>query len=656
MEQKIKQILITIALLLGYTNAIAYDFKVNGIYYNILPTEFPSVEITYKDTNYDSYAGDVEIPEQIVYKNTNYVVSSIGENAFCNCSLLTTISIPQTIKGIKSRAFYNCNHLNTVNITNLSSWCNIKYTNHYSSPLYYGAELHLNGELLKNINTITNDCDSIGDYAFYKQSSLIDVIIPNNISYIGMKSFFDCSKIEKLSIGADVELINTGAFHGCTSLRTIIFCDSEKTLEISNSSYLCFKDSPLNTIYIGRKLNIDTGDYGSYIPFTKVKNAIITINTSLYYFYNTNDYTGATTTNLENIYFGNNVSEIGWYPTQKIKNVYCFSANIEKNTNKGKGETIYVINKDQLPEVFASMNNVTFKNLADLSNIKTGETYEYGTKNIPFLSPSIVNNVINMNAIVNTKSLNINTGHYNDGLPISFTNELWSIDVYYPFEYTIKKAPLTIIANDAERQYGEDNPEFSCSYFGFKNGETDSVLITKPTIATTATINSSVGSYPIIPTNAEAKNYTFTYERGNLTVTQASQTINWDQSFEKVFVGDQIELTAKATSGLTVKYSISDESIAEIYTSNGKTYLDCIKGGEVTLKANQSGNDNYLSADRVTKTIVINKNSGINNVNDNNNVIEIARYDIHGRLLSEPSKGVNIIKYSDGSTRKGVVK
>ena len=41
------------------------------------------------------------------------------------------------------------------------------------------------------------------------------------------------------------------------------------------------------------------------------------------------------------------------------------------------------------------------------------------------------------------------------------------------------------------------------------------------------------------------------------------------------------------------------------------------------------------------------------NVND---AIEIARYDIHGRLLSEPSKGINIIKYSDGSTRKEIVK
>ena len=39
-----------------------------------------------------------------------------------------------------------------------------------------------------------------------------------------------------------------------------------------------------------------------------------------------------------------------------------------------------------------------------------------------------------------------------------------------------------------------------------------------------------------------------------------------------------------------------------------------------------------------------------------NNTIEIARYDIHGRLITEPTKGVNIIKYSDGTTRKEIIK
>ncbi len=38
------------------------------------------------------------------------------------------------------------------------------------------------------------------------------------------------------------------------------------------------------------------------------------------------------------------------------------------------------------------------------------------------------------------------------------------------------------------------------------------------------------------------------------------------------------------------------------------------------------------------------------------NAIEVSRYDIHGRLLSEPTPGINIVKYSDGTTRKEIVK
>ena len=48
--------------------------------------------------------------------------------------------------------------------------------------------------------------------------------------------------------------------------------------------------------------------------------------------------------------------------------------------------------------------------------------------------------------------------------------------------------------------------------------------------------------------------------------------------------------------------------------------------------------------------------AGIDNIEADSNAIEIARYDIHGRLLSEPTKGINIVKYSDGTTRKEIVK
>ena len=37
-------------------------------------------------------------------------------------------------------------------------------------------------------------------------------------------------------------------------------------------------------------------------------------------------------------------------------------------------------------------------------------------------------------------------------------------------------------------------------------------------------------------------------------------------------------------------------------------------------------------------------------------VTEIARYDLNGRKLDKPQKGLNIIRYSDGTTRKVLIK
>ena len=52
----------------------------------------------------------------------------------------------------------------------------------------------------------------------------------------------------------------------------------------------------------------------------------------------------------------------------------------------------------------------------------------------------------------------------------------------------------------------------------------------------------------------------------------------------------------------------------------------------------------------------INHVVGVEDCEKIDKVTEFARYDIHGRLLSEPTKGVNIVKYSDGTTRKEIVK
>ena len=74
--------------------------------------------------------------------------------------------------------------------------------------------------------------------------------------------------------------------------------------------------------------------------------------------------------------------------------------------------------------------------------------------------------------------------------------------------------------------------------------------------------------------------------------------------------------------------------------------------GVATISATMIDNGKEYSASCVVTVGV----GGIEGVEADNNAVEVARYDIHGRLLSEPAPGINIVKYSDGTTRKEIVK
>lgn len=103
----------------------------------------------------------------------------------------------------------------------------------------------------------------------------------------------------------------------------------------------------------------------------------------------------------------------------------------------------------------------------------------------------------------------------------------------YDFSYrngilTITKAPLSVMAENSERMYGDANPKFVCSYLGFKLSDTESSAFSVlPTISTSASKTSDVGEYPIIVSGGTARNYEIvSYENGILSVTRANATIS----------------------------------------------------------------------------------------------------------------------------------
>ena len=139
---------------------------------------------------------------------------------------------------------------------------------------------------------------------------------------------------------------------------------------------------------------------------------------------------------------------------------------------------------------------------------------------------------------------------------------------------TITKAPLTITAKSYTREEEQENPTFEVIYSSFKNGETESVLTQKPTVSTNATLNSTPGSYDIIPSGATAENYNISYVNGILTVTEKKEvTFDLDGI---TYICTNATRTAEVNS---VEQDLMNVKIPSSYSYNGKTY-------EVTSIAN----------------------------------------------------------------------
>ena len=226
---------------------------------------------------------------------------------------------------------------------------------------------------------------------------------------------------------------------------------------------------------------------------------------------------------------------------------------------------------------------------------------------------------------------------------------------YEKGQLTINKRQLTVSTQNYTRAYGEENPSFELSYTGFVNNEDENVLISKPKATTEATPTTDVGVYDITIANGVAENYDFIYTNGKLTIEKAYQTLTWDQDLSEVNQYDQVELTAIASSGLEVTYTIEGNQICSITKIGNKQYLDCTGEGETVIVAIQEGNKNYWQSTKVYKPIVIKSSSGINSVmfdiDDDTKI-----FDISGNQINKLQKGVNILKMSNGKTKKVFVK
>jgi hypothetical protein len=162
------------------------------------------------------------------------------------------------------------------------------------------------------------------------------------------------------------------------------------------------------------------------------------------------------------------------------------------------------------------------------------------------------------------------------------------------------------------------------------------------TIATisgsTVTITGA-GTTTITASQAGNDTYNPVSETVTLTVNKASQTIENFADINKRPDDADFALTATATSGLEISYSIADESIATV--SNGMVHI--AGRGATTITAAQDGNENYEAAAPVTIALTVDFPDAVNEIEGN-----------HARLLIFPNPATNgefTVKYPDAGDK-----
>jgi hypothetical protein len=309
--------------------------------------------------NYHAYIENVIITEGVTsignnaYCDCGYLtsitisnsVTSIGNNAFRGCNSLTSITIPDSVTSIGEYAFLSCNSLNSIVVekNNPVYSTNDGVLFDKEQTLLVSFPAGKSGEYV-----VDNSVTSIGEYAFYGCSDLSSITIPNSVTNIGSAAFSGCSGLSSISISNSITSIESAVFSGCSSLTSITIPNS--VISIGNHAFEnCIG---LSSITIPNSVSTSIG-YAAFYGCSNL-NAITIINVTMIENMAFGDCTA-----LTSITIPNSVTNIGEYAFWNCSNLTSISVG-------GKNP------------VYSAYNGVLFnKNQTKLVHFPAGKSGKY---------------------------------------------------------------------------------------------------------------------------------------------------------------------------------------------------------------------------------------------------------------------------------------
>ena len=523
-------------------------------------------------------------------------VTTIGDNAFCDCHKFTGIlTIPNSVTTIGDGAFCNC-------------W-------------------GFTGNL-----TIPNSVTTIGNGAFQKCSGFTgSLILPNSVTTIGDNAFDGCSGFTNLKLSEKLSIIPFGAFSGCTNLSgELVIPASVKEIgreAFSNCSGFTGNLTIPNSVTTIGESAFDqcSGFTGSLI----LPNSVTTIGESA--FYNCQRFTGDLTipssiTTIEDKTFSgcfgfngkltipNSVTYIG---TSAFGGCYGFTGNLTIPNS------ITIIGYSAFDGCSGFTGNLTLpKSLEVVISDSFNECNNIQTFKFQSLPKVLNGSLDNYKPIVSLSDDSYISDQATGTVDaISYTRQIsndWGTLVL-PYS-------LTLTGDEPYRLYAIDN----------MNGEE---LVLKQLDGEVA-----AGTPCVVKRNGSESELTFGANNAELNMTIDGKTVG-NMTFSGTYWSKEV------TDG----YVIAKDcfwNVAELMKNKPET----VKGAKVGpfrawLDGNAAG-PARLAMRIDGSTTGINTPDTLDALND----AEAEYYDLSGKRLDEPQKGVNIVRMKSGKTKKVIIK
>lgn len=295
-------------------NVVHASTLIDGLYYD-LDTSNRTATVTYETTGSNNYAllpADVVIPESVTYEGITYSVTKIGDEAFANCKMLESISVPSTVVQIgkedRSLAFSGCTSLKRIRFEDgtqklvLGASYNTDYKSNYGRGLFWSCPLEevyigRNISYKNKYYTFEEYPQYYGYSAFYNQPNLAKVTISSTVTEIPICLFKGCSVLSNVSIHGRLTKIPAYSFDGCNL----------STLNLSNSieeigDYAFQNNTALTTVSLGGNIKTIGGFafYKTSVSSINIPNNVTIIGESCF----------AENTKLEKVTIGTGCQEL----------------------------------------------------------------------------------------------------------------------------------------------------------------------------------------------------------------------------------------------------------------------------------------------------------------------------------------------------------